>query len=313
MLLLEQELERDRQVAVAALAGADSFEPTPMQENEFTDYVAPKRDAMEIVLHCPKVSEVPLVDGIGDDAAWAAAKPIQTLDYSSQRLIEISAVHDQTHVYMRVTYPDKAASVTHKTWTWDEKDKFYKQGDDREDMFVFKWSMQGNAIDMALRHAHPHVADIWFWKACRSNPTGYFDDKRHVMEHHEVNKSLEIKGLDGTIGYLRRIGDAGTQPYSELFPSDFKSPYLPRYTIEQPQDSRGDVIGKGRWLDGRWTLECQRLLNTNHDDDVQMQQGGQYLLGVACYEMAGTGIDPALTQPLYRTGDVFDRIVMTID
>ena len=290
----------------------ENYTPTPRQENEFEAHVTPRRDPIELLLDCPKVVQGPLVDGHGDDPTWQTAKPIQTLDFSSQRLIEMTALHDGVRLYLRIKYPDDAPSVSHKSWSWDAQKDFYMQGLDREDMFVIKWSMQGNAIDMALRHAQPHVADIWFWKACRTNPMGYWDDKRHELTSEKVNKSLEIKSKNGQIAYLRRIGDAGQQAYAEVFPSNFKRKHLARYITQQPRGSRRDVKGKGVWKSGYWTLESVRLLKTGHDDDLQMEQGGRYLLAVACYEMAGTGVDLSYSQPLYRTGDVFDRIILVV-
>jgi hypothetical protein len=180
-------------------------------------------------------------------------------------------------------------------------------------MFVIKWSMCGNDAQLALRDVVPHVADVWFWKACRTNLEGYFDDKQHFLTAEEFQKSLKLTAKDGHVGYLRRIGDQGRQASREHFPSEFKSQYQPRYAPQVPVGSRGDVHGKGQWVQGYWTLELERLLNTGHDDDLSMQVGNQYLFGVSCYENAGTGIDDQLTQPLYRTGDMFDRILLVID
>lgn len=290
----------------------ENFTPSPRQDNEFLECVPPRREPMEMKLFCSKVTQAPEVDGKDNDIAWENAQPIQTLDLTSQRLIEMTAVHDGVNLYMRIKYRDGAPSITHKSWTWSAQKDFYLQGLDREDMFVIKWSMQGQNADISLRHAKPHTADIWFWKACRTNPMGYFDDKRHEMTVDWVDKSLEIKAEDGTVGHLRRIGDEGKQCYAELFPANFTRQYLPRYTMQEPEGSRGDVKGKGVWKDGYWTLECTRKLNTGHDDDLQMEQGGQYLFGVACYEIAGTPIDLSYSQPLYRTGDVYDRIILVV-
>ncbi len=289
------------------------FKPSPMQANEFDHVVSPTRSSREIFLHCVNVEKGPVIDGVGLDEVWSVATPIQTLDYSSQRPLTLTAIHDNARIYIRVSYPDQAPSLTHKSWHWNESESYYTQGMDREDMFVIKWSMQGLDAPIALRDAQPHVADIWFWKACRTNPGGYWDDKRHEVTTESVEKSLELKAPNGTVGYLRRIGDQGKQAYAELFPSSFIEPYLPRYTESMPTQSRADIQGKGVWLNGQWTLECQRLLKTGNDDDLQFEPGQQYLFGVACYEMAGTSANPEYSQPLYRTGDVFDRLILVIE
>ncbi len=305
--LLKEELPSEETVVLT------HFKPTPRQDNEFDQVVPPTRQPREIMLHCVKVNDAPKIDGIGLDEAWALATPIQTLDYSSQRPVTLTAIHDNKRIYIRASYPDQAPSLTHKSWHWNETESYYMQGMDREDMFVIKWSMQGLDADITLRDANEHVADVWFWKACRTNPAGYWDDKRHEVTQEKRSKSLKLTSADGTVGYLRRIGDKGKQAYAEVFPSSFVEPYLARYTVSVPTLSRGDIQGKGVWQDGQWTLEAQRLLRTGNDDDLQFEQGQRYLFGLACYEMAGTGVNLEYTQPLYRTGDVFDRLILVIE
>jgi hypothetical protein len=290
-----------------------AFSPSPRQENEFDHVVEPRRLPREILVHCVKVDQAPVIDGNGTDSVWELGQPVETLDYSSQRTILLTVLHDDARIYIRAIYADQAPSITHKSWYWNASEAYYTQGLDREDMFVLKWSMQGLDAKISLHQAKPHVADIWFWKACRTNPAGYWDDKRHELSAEPVEKSLKIQTVDGRVGYLRRIGDEGKQAYAEVFPSNFTKPYLARYTMSTPTLSRGDVQGKGIWNAGQWTLECQRLLKTGHDDDLQFEQGQQYLFGLACYEMAGTGVDDSYSQPLYRTGDVFDRLILVVE
>ena len=80
----------------------------------------------------------------------------------------------------------------------------------------------------------------------------------------------------------------------------------------QPTGSRADVRAKGVWSNGQWTIEFARKLNTGHDDDVAFTPGDIYLFGVACYAMAYDTPHDAWSQPLYRTGDIFDRLLFTM-
>lgn len=290
----------------------ESYHPSPMQADEYIDFVKPTREPITLLLPCIKVDTPPTLDGKFYETVWTHAKKIQTLDFVTQRPIVLAAVHDGQSLYFYASYPDKAPSVTHKSWTWNTTEKIYKQGNDREDMFVIKWSMQGNDIDMSYRNASPHIADVWFWKACRTNPSGYWDDKRHEVVITKAKNTVEISSSDGRKVYLRRKGDQGKQAYAEIFPSGFSGQYLPRFSAHNAQGSRADVTGKGGWENGAWHLEAKRLLDTGHDDDLVMQEGGRYLFGVGLYEMAATGVRPDLTQPLYRCADVFDRIILVI-
>jgi hypothetical protein len=55
-----------------------------------------------------------------------------------------------------------------------------------------------------------------------------------------------------------------------------------------------------------------RKLNTGHDDDVVFRRGGVHLFGVSCYAMAYDTPHQEWSQPLYRTGDVFDRLLLRL-
>ena len=217
-------------------------------------------------------------------------------------------------IFFVVTYPDVSPSTTHKSFGWDSRAEIYKPHNDREDMFVFKWSMQGLDADISLRGSRSHRADIWFWKACRTNPVGYADDKMHLYSgtRHEV-ESTEVS-YDPKNGpmYLLRTGDSGKSAYQENMAFDYQGPLAPRFANREPTGSRADVSAKGRWSKGVWTIEFARKLDTGHDDDVSFAPGGEYLFIVSCYEMSGDTVHSEWSQPLYRTGDGFDRIVLKI-
>ena len=57
----------------------------------------------------------------------------------------------------------------------------YDVGPDRGDCFVFKWAMDAAVNDLSVHSDHPYMADIWFWKANRTDPAGYADDKYHIL------------------------------------------------------------------------------------------------------------------------------------
>ncbi len=296
-----------------------SAQPSPVahpqrQPGEFLELVPPTRDPQQMILVCSPTDHPPTVDGKPDDAAWQRAPAITTLDYSSQRPITVQAVHTADEIFMMVTFPDAAPSETHKSWVWDPHERVYKMGDDREDVLVLKWSMVGNDVDLSFHDAEPHTADIWFWKACRTNPAGYLDDKSHVVvSDPSEEKKLPIPSKRYGQLYLQRNGDAGEPAYIEEVPSEYLGDVLGKYRPRPPEGSRADVRGKGVWDDGRWVIEIRRKLDTGHEDDLSMKVGGEYLFAVCCYEMAATGINHDWTQPLYRTGDAFDRLLLKIE
>ena len=276
------------------------------------DYAAWKRPPQEIQLKAHPVAVAPVIDGRADDAAWKAAPSITTLDYSSQRPINVKSVVTATDIFFLVTYPKDKPAETHKTWIWDPKERVYREGHDREDVFIFKWSMSGNDLELKLRDPEPHRADIWDWKAHRTNPSGYADDKWQGVSLKGGNDAKKIKDNGASALYLRRVGDAGTAAFDEKFFFEYKGDRAEKYVPQPPAGSRADVRAKGVWAKGQWTIEFARKLDTHHDDDQPFAPGGTYLFGVSLYEMAYGTPQPELSQPLYRTGDVFDRILLTI-
>jgi ethylbenzene dehydrogenase len=276
------------------------------------DYAPLKRVPQEIRLTAYPTTVTPVIDGRADDAVWKAAPAITTLDYSSQRPITLKSVVTATDIFFLVTYPKAKPADTHMTWIWDPKEHMYRQGPDREDVFVFKWSMSGNDLELKLRDPEPHRADIWYWKGHRTNPSGYADDKWQSVSTEPGRDAKKLRSAGPNPLYLRRVGDAGLAAFDEKFFYEYKGDRLEKYVPQQPQGSRADVRAKGRWANGQWTIEFARKLDTKHDDDQAFAPGGTYLFGVSTYEMAAGTPNADWSQPLYKTGDVFDRLLLTM-
>ena len=296
-----------------ALPDRPAAERPVMQPGEFTDLVPPTRQPQSIDVISYAVAGGPTIDGVADDAVWSSAPAVITLDWASQRDIHISSVHTDSEIFFLVTFPDAAPSITHKSWLWDPDESIYRKGNDREDMLVLKWSTSGNDANLSLfNNPHPHTADIWFWKACRTNPVGYADDKHQILGLENAEEAREIPtGGDDPL-YLQRNGDAGRSAYTDRLQYEYAGDCVPMFENRAPEGSRADVRAKGRWDAGRWTIEFARALDTGHDDDIAFSVRGRYLFGVACYEMSFDKPNPQWLQPLYRCGDVFDRLYLEI-
>jgi hypothetical protein len=283
-----------------------------IQPGHPSSLVPPKRESRETTLTSARVNDAPVIDGRAGESFWNTAPAITTLDYSSQRPITIRSVHTAGEIFFLVTFPAETPSETHKTWVWDAKEEIYREGPDREDVFVFKWSMSGNSVDLRLRDAEPHRGDIWFWKAVRTNPSGYADDKWQSVSATPGPDSRKISSPSpGQLHFLRQ-GDTGKPAWDEKFFFEYQGATLTKYAASQPDGSRADVRAKGVWSNKQWTIEFGRKLNTGHDDDVVFKPGAAHLFGVACHAMAYDTPHEKWSQPLYRTGDVFDRLLLTL-
>jgi hypothetical protein len=299
-------------VIKTASSGEDAAPASGPQTDKFRDYVAPKREPREMTLVSIPVADAPIVDGQANEAFWQTAPAITTLDYSSQRPITIRSVHTKREIFFLATFPEEIPHETHKTWVWDAKEEVYREGPDREDVFVFKWSMSGNAVDLRLREAQPHVADIWFWKAHRTNPSGYADDKGQGVSKTPGATARKIQSAKHGTLYFDRWGDKGEPAWQAQLYFDYQGPRLPQFVPRTPEGSRADVRAKGVWSNKQWTLEFGRKLNTGHHDDIVFTPGGLHLFAVACYAMALDTPHESWSRPLYRTGDAFDRLLLSV-
>jgi hypothetical protein len=262
----------------------------------------------EQTLQAIHVDEPPVIDGVTNDPAWEKAQEIVSQDKVSLLPIRLKAVYTDTELYFQVSFPDQDESRTHKSWTWDNGREIYTVGHDREDTFILKWNMLPAVVDLSIFADNPHHADVWFWKACRTDASGYADDKSHILKQTEERGATKIISRSGKIMYLLRRGDDGTSAYGIELITDYQDKVMPRFISRQPMSSRSDVKARGIWKDGTWIIEFRRSLNTGNQDDIQFTTDRKFLFGVSRYEIAGRNPNQKLSAPLYGTGDVSESL-----
>ncbi|MFA5119174.1 MAG: ethylbenzene dehydrogenase-related protein [Candidatus Omnitrophota bacterium] len=257
-----------------------------------------------------KVTQAPVIDGNGADEVWGKSTEYTTFDAVAKINMALKAVYTDREIFFLVSYPDPDRSVTHKTWEWDKTTGMYKTGPDREDVFTFKWNMEFHPVDLSLQSDNDYTADIWFWKANRSDPVGYADDKFDRVSSIPISKSAEFSSRSGKKMYMRREGDSGDAAAKETLYEEYKQDMMPGFMSATPSGSRADIKAKGAWGDGRWTIEFRRALNTGHNDDVQFDTSQTYLFGVSRYEIAGRKLDSTIHEPLFGCGDVSEGLTL---
>jgi hypothetical protein len=149
--------------------------------------------------------------------------------------------------------------------------------------------MMDRDVDLSNFSDDSYTADVWYWKANRTNPAGYADDKRQILSDKPGKKSAEVISTSGKKRYLQRKSDKGSPPYKELKPEELTEKRLNRYLPKEPEGSRGDVLAKGVWKNGAWNIEFARKFKTGNDDDVQFDpaSGKSYKFGVSIYSLYG--------------------------
>lgn len=264
-------------------------------------------------IRAARVETLPVIDGNADDGAWAEAKPIVTLDSVAELEITLKAVFNDTRIAFLVCFPDGSEDRQHKTMIWDSDRGLYTTGPKREDVFVFKWSMESIDVDLTLSADTPYKADIWYWKAHRTDHAGYADDKTQLYVNDPLPNAKRLVSANGNLFYLVRSGDAGEAAYQALVHPDYIGDEAPRFELRTPGGSRADVKAKGLWENGFWTIEISRLLDTGHPDDVALDPRRSYQFGVSRYEIAGRRPDPRLEQPRFGSGEIGEHITLKFD
>ena len=257
-----------------------------------------------------RVNQAPVVDGAAEDPAWTRCQDYVTHDRVGGIDVTLRAAYTDSHIFFLVQFPDPDESLRHKYWVWNHDLKLYETGPEREDTFIFKWSMTGNQADLGLRSETGYTADIWFWKANRTDPVGKADDKIQTLGVVQKPKTQPLTNQSGRSTYLSRRGDRGRSAYQPVIHVDYQGDRIPQFENRPPSGSRADVQARGVWKAGVWTIEFSRNLVTGHADDLQLDPTETFLFGVSRYEIAGRKEDPALSQPKYGSGDVSEPLML---
>ncbi len=257
-----------------------------------------------------KVDNPPIVDGNWRDPAWTRTTELVTHDKIANLDIAVKSVYTHDTVFFMVRFSDPDESRLHKPWVWNPADEMYDQGYEREDCFVIKWALEEANTDLSVHADSPYTADVWFWKAHRTDPTGYADDKIQRYSTAILPKSKKLQSKNGTPMYLQRKGDHGDSAYRSKLVVEHAGDKIPQFEYRKPSGSRADIKAKGRWDNSAWCVEFSRPLLTGHSDDIQFDTSKSYFFGVSRYEIAGREPDPKLSQPLYGSGDVSEKLYL---
>jgi hypothetical protein len=310
-----------------------------------------------------KVTSPPKLNGIGDDAVWRNAPELKVQAKDGPE-ISLRSVYTSDSLYMLVSWEDETKSVNKKMWVYDgtkwgplkELRAFEEEPRKAdEDRLGIHWSINDSIKGFAEKgcqvichdsgrfakeesrmftNSPTEFADQWHWKAARSNPIGYSDDKwmdnkvltkaqepdrgeRREAAHHgdakgegKLNYS-DNKTKDKKPKFMHKRGKTGSYflTKQDATPIDYskttfkKGDRIPAYTLARPRGSRGDVDTGGVWKDGRWTLEIGRkMVNADKAHDVQFDDLKKtYYFGIAVFDNDGADIHTRPESPIALT------------
>lgn len=346
--LLEKALEDPNQevrlTAVAILGeigDAKSVEfLKPMLQDPDEDIRELVRETLEElntnILQVVKTDSSPTIDGIPDDPSWAQANPLRIATELKTRegpTVILKALQKEEKVYLLAIWsdPSRTQSINHKPWTYNGTN--WESGKEEEDRLAMifpitsipPFSASSDKGCTAMCHkakamstnTPTEVADLWIWRAARSNPVAQADDwllgsgqnlesDGRKADAMEITK-IKIEGLEvNQHGYTINLQEHENRPLfipnsdkdvtgtevlltTEAIPFNSKKKYakgdsIPGFLVAPFVGSRGDIQAKGVYREGSWVVEICRLLNTGHSDDVKFEEGKESFFSLKVFD-----------------------------
>jgi hypothetical protein len=269
-----------------------------------------------------KVKVPPALDGRDNDDAWKQAKALEVPVAGGtigNMTVTLKTVYTAQEIYLLAKWPDKTMTVEHEPWIFSGSTWEYREGEGPfEDRFAIQWNISvanfpqvgcmilchagGASPDKKPRmhtNAPGEFTDEWHWKAVRSNPMGYVDDKyvdstvdpKDDEAGHHADGGTRVytrnQPKDGTPSFVWKsatltVPPAVTAELAKFFLLDGdKAPYgpinprtgkawaqgdkVPHSVLQTPTESNADIKAHGAWKDGVWTLEMSRALDTKEN------------------------------------------------
>ncbi len=256
-------------------------------------FAAPAATA-EATLQANAASDPITLDGNTSDWNGISGITVPLTGQGGVDAVEIKAVVRGDTIYMLAVWVDSTEDILHKPYGWDEASQSYKKLKRMEDRLAISLRMSGS-FSHDKTDGSEFVADVWHWKASRSNPAGVAHDKmwKVSLKPFEKGKAVdeqgrELKTTDGRPLYIARPSDAGDRLYKPVKYDVKQGDVMPRYEVNMsPSGSIADVKAKGVWRDGRWYLELARKLDTGNSDDAVIPASGSIEISIAAFDSVG--------------------------
>jgi hypothetical protein len=238
------------------------------------------------VLTAAYAATPPNIDGI-IDKPWDLATPLtvtvrEAIGGGDPMQVVMRALHSDNKFYILAKWSDTTLSDMRDPYIWDSHVGQYARVNRPDDQFAIEFPLDGEFELNMLTTTGEYTADVWHWKAGRSNPSGWADDKRHLIGNKSVDGAKKYSlGGHGSV-YIARPMDAGTPAYRRNEePSVFTTDVINSFGFQQASGSVADVRAKGVHDGSGWTLEMVRKFDTGHRDDAVIHKNQDNRFAIA--------------------------------
>jgi hypothetical protein len=213
-------------------------------------------------------------------------------------MLEVSAwaLWSPERVWIMLRWPDRTPDNEQHPWVWSRETKAYVAGREVEDALVLAFSREGRLGECMLS-GREAVADVWTWRAGRTNPSGYAEDATLTVRARSFPGASSQRARSGAVVWFKEDPDAGTGPWEPRPAGAYAGDRLPSVITRTPSGSAGDVTAKGAWRDGHWLVEFSRRLSTGDPADVALTPGREAYLSVAVFN-AREGADHSTSKEI---------------
>ncbi|MHA2271632.1 MAG: ethylbenzene dehydrogenase-related protein [Candidatus Hodarchaeales archaeon] len=261
-------------------------------------------------LTASKTTATITIDGSASETAWSNAGSLTLSDYGTAYDVTVKALYDATYIYVYATWTDATINDTRKGWVYNGTAWTNVGGN--EDRISFAFTNTSSSMvcghDPTTGTAGELLFDIWHWKATRTAPAGWADDKYWSYDATQAREDggrfsdAKTSGGYKDNSVVKQAANAteitdklGNSSAVSAF-SDDDRPYwdnlgveivwvdganstaignsIVGYTTTKPVGSRGDVSAEATHDGAAWHVEFKRKLDTgNSADDIAFAEG----------------------------------------
>ncbi len=245
----------------------------------------------DAVLPIPEVEQAPAVDGAAGDPAWARAPELRVplRGAAGEVEVRVRGVWVEDRIFLLVRWEDPTRDALYRPWVWDPAEGTYRQNDQADDGLAVAL-YPSDVKDPCMLTGRDLEADLWIWRAFWSEISGLASDARLQISRVRMPRSNPYPARDGSGQvWIREALDTGASGWSFFIPVEFQGSVVPSYKPSRAAGSRADVRARGRWEEGRWTVELSRRLDTGHDDDRVLRPGERVPVALGVYDRGERG------------------------
>ncbi len=175
--------------------------------------------------------------------------------------MDLKICFSESRIFVLAVFDAEKETRTHSPWRWEASSQTY----------YCESSVRETELCLLLSPSKKlKSADLWIWRSARTDPSGLAEDA--------VVTAAGISGTDSAARFSVRY-DTGESCWHSRYFAKFAGPALPRFYQKKASGSRSDVSAKGRWENGRWTVEFARKLDTGHPDDLRIPSNAVFHIG----------------------------------